>query len=330
LVPDADWYVFPTGVEKIEFYRASPPPNTVVAIRCEVVEFDLDRRTFRANIEVEDGEGALWMRIAGWTDWLFRWPPKLCEWMRNPFASYASDEIGLPGLPDGTVCAYVTKSHLKNIDVDRVARILLHREEMPAYWAINSDHLRWQSACSRMASKDAARLWMGRQHKNEGVHPAALIVEHDDTGRPTVWSEDQQPTPKISVAHSGTTAIALASEFDVGIDIEPADCDVQAILDHAATSAEIALIESMATLQPTESWGVRLWCAKEAVGKVLGKGLHGRPKDFVAIDINESGQLLVEHEPTGARYVVDSVRFNDMILAYTTASALVAEPLPLA
>ena len=31
-----------------------------------------------------------------------------------------------------------------------------------------------------------------------------------------------------------------------------------------------------------EEWAVRLWCAKEAVGKALGGGMFGRPAGLVA------------------------------------------------
>jgi len=323
-----DWFVFPTGVDKVELFGPTPPPGTVVAIRCEVVEFDLDLRTFKANIEVEDGHGGLWMRLAGWSDWLFKWPAKFCEWMRNPFSAYSCDVIDLPNLPAGSICTYLTRAHLKNSDTDRIARILLHREEMPEFRTIDDENRRWQFVCSRMASKDAGRIWLGANCGFDAVHPAELVVAHEETGRPFLWCADDRPLPRISVAHSGTTAVALASDHDVGIDIEPLASDPQALLDYAATPAEAELINAMTAAEQDESWATRLWCAKEAVGKLLGTGLQGRPTDIVAIEVNDSGQLLMEHQPSGARFVVDSVRLDEMIAAYSSADQLVTEALP--
>jgi hypothetical protein len=62
------------------------------------------------------------------------------------------------------------------------------------------------------------------------------------------------------------------------------------------------------------------------VGKLLGTGLRGRPKDFQAVDLNGEGQVLVHHRPTGSRFVVTTVQVGEAIVAYTTSEAAVVEP----
>ncbi|MGD9647701.1 MAG: hypothetical protein AB7U73_18460, partial [Pirellulales bacterium] len=55
----------------------------------------------------------------------------------------------------------------------------------------------------------------------------------------------------------------------------------------------------------------------EAVGKLLGTGLAGRPTDFAAIDADVEGCFLIQYRPTGDRYVVSTLRVGDHILAVT-------------
>ena len=125
-------------------------------------------------------------------------------------------------------------------------------------------------------------------------------------------------------------SIAVSADVEVGIDLEPIDRDVHSILSQFATPDEIELVNSFSAQQPDEAWPTRLWCAKEAVGKVLGTGLGGRPKDFTAVELSPEGRLLMHHVPTGSTYVVTSVRVNEFVVAYTSALALVADPVPAA
>jgi phosphopantetheinyl transferase len=66
-----------------------------------------------------------------------------------------------------------------------------------------------------------------------------------------------------------------------------------------------------------------LWCAKEALSKLLGSGFQGQPKAFLAIEGDPSGGLLMHHVPTGSRFVVYTSRLEQHILAYTSAALAV-------
>jgi phosphopantetheinyl transferase len=187
------------------------------------------------------------------------------------------------------------------------------------------DAARWQFICSRVALKDAARLFI-TNHSGWLVHPAQLLIEHSPSGRPELSVPEGWPVPAVSVAHSESAAIALAGACDVGIDLEPVDRDTAKILGEFAAAEEIELIESLCQQQPDEAWPTRLWCAKEAVAKVLGIGLQGRPKDFCAIDVSETSQILIDHAPSGQRYAVNTVRINQFVVAYTSAESLIFDP----
>ena len=59
----------------------------------------------------------------------------------------------------------------------------------------------------------------------------------------------------------------------------------------AFAPVETALLETL----PTDTdWQMRLWCAKEAVGKAIGHGLVGRPKGVQAQSVDvEKGTVTV-------------------------------------
>ncbi len=318
--------ILPTGADKVEFYCPTPPIGTVAPIRIEITEFDHDTKKLRANVEIEDGQGGVWVRISGWSEFVWKWTQKYSDSTRLPSHYLTADVVDVPGLPAGSVCTLATKQDFKDVDPDWAARIFLSSQEMPAYWALENTKLKRQLVFSRVAVKDAVRQWWHQTHGTLYPFPAEMTIGHDAAGRPTLEPADDPAWPFISLAHTDTTYVALASGVPVGIDLEPADGRATEIITHFATDAEIALLETLSVSQPAEVWPTRLWCAKEAVGKLLGTGLAGRPKDFVAVDADAEGCLLVQYLPTGDRYVVSTVRVGDNILALTAQPGAALAP----
>ncbi|MBX9791932.1 MAG: polyketide synthase dehydratase domain-containing protein [Pirellulales bacterium] len=309
--------ILPTGADKVEFYRPTPPIGTVAPIRVEITAVDPDTKKLRANIEIEDGQGSVWVRVSGWTEFVWKWSQKYSDSTRLPSHYLTADVLPVPGLPSGSVCTLTTKQDFRDVDPDWAARIFLSSQEMPAYWALENTKLRRQLVFSRVAAKDAVRQWWHQTHGTLYPFPADLTIGHDAAGRPVLEPAGDPAWPFISLAHTDTTYVALAAGVPVGIDLEPANARAAEIVTHFATEAEAALLASLSATQPDECWPTRLWCAKEAVGKLLGTGLAGRPKDFVAIDADAEGCLLIQYLPTGDRFVVSSLRVDDHILALT-------------
>jgi phosphopantetheinyl transferase len=317
-----DQTVLPIGVDRVELYRSTPPVGTIVTVRMEVLEFNLDIRQFRCNIEIEDGEGYVWARVAGWTEWIMGWSKKYLDFTRLPNHFLVGDEITLPHLPEVSIALLVTADDLRNIQLEWAARFGLHAREMPEFFALPDNKKKQQMIFSRVAAKDAIRLWWSRQYETSIPHPAEFSIAHDELGRPYLEPAGDSWLPHISIAHTEGAAVALASTVPVGIDIEPAIRDVAAVAPEIARAEEMSLIEDLASFQPDEGWWTRLWCAKEAAAKALGTGLQGRPKDFQALDGDPQGNLLILHVPGGERIVVHTARFHEWTIAYAALPQL--------
>jgi phosphopantetheinyl transferase len=315
--------ILPLGVEKIEFYRGTPPPGTIVPVRMETVSFDQQTRKIRCNVEIEDGQGSVWVRIVGWTEWVMNWPKRYVDFVCLPQRHLVAEELALPEMPDGSICMMLTRHDFRHITHEWAARMFFHSKEMAEFLALDGNRGQAHLLFGRTAIKEAVRLWWMRQYGTpELPHPAEFAVAHDELGRPYLEPADDPALPHISLAHCDDCNVALAAGSPVGIDIEPADRDTRSILANFATAEEIQLIDHLASLQPDQAWETRLWCAKEAAAKALRTGLQGRPKDFQALDVDDAGGLLIHHGPSGERLVAHSVRVEDWIIAYTAATEL--------
>lgn len=90
------------------------------------------------------------------------------------------------------------------------------------------------------------------------------------------WSVSALPV--VSISHGEGLTIAMAGRSSVhssvGADVEVIgriNSEVEALV---LSNSERQLLASLDNVSRAE-WATRLWCAKEAVGKALGKGLLG-------------------------------------------------------
>jgi phosphopantetheinyl transferase/acyl carrier protein len=151
----------------------------------------------------------------------------------------------------------------------------------------------------RCVAKEAVRLLLERD-LDLHLSPEEIEIVPDPYGRPLVSYCDvaqasacsgtsvpprrtevrrctlkRAPQPTISIAHSQGTAVALAvldPEALVGIDLESLTHrrgDFEAI---AFSPDERRLLAALPR-DLRDEWALRMWCAKEAVGKALGRGL---------------------------------------------------------
>lgn len=313
-----DIYILPTGCEKIELYGPPPAPGALVTMRMETLEINEQTKQMRFNVEIIDEHGYVYARVYNWSEWVWRWSKKYAEATRLPSHYLMGDRLDVPGLPPGAALMAVHKQDFKDIDPDWAARVFLHTNEMAEYWALESQRAKRQRVLSRAALKDAIRLWWSERYGTLYPHFADLCVVADDQGAPWLAPIGDPALPRISVAHTADLAVGIAADVPVGVDIEPLSAKTDEIMPYIATDGEQTLVDSLTETSGDASWRVRLWCAKEAVAKLLGTGLQGRPKDFVAIDADPQGDVVVEYVPTGDRYAVFTFVWSDHVIAHVS------------
>ncbi len=173
-----------------------------------------------------------------------------------------------------------------------------------------------------------------QQHVGLRLAPADIEIVRDRHGRPEVtgaWVSALGAAPNVSISHSCGTAVAvasLASSSLVGLDIES--------MTRSGEFAKVAFTTSeqqlLASFEPSSrvEWALRLWCAKESVGKALGRGLSGGPHGLVvktaavdsgAVGITVDGTLLAEFPKlTGRELRTFTSRDGDIIASMAVLS----------
>jgi phosphopantetheinyl transferase len=143
------------------------------------------------------------------------------------------------------------------------------------------DRKRAEWLFGRIAAKDAVRLlWWARE--GERMFPADIEIETDAHGRPRAIFRDRDRAlefPNVSISHSAGASMALAAYAPfVGIDIEKVVPREAGFAELAFDHDERRLLDSPG-LKRDETM-TRLWCAKEAVAKALGRGLVDGPRSL--------------------------------------------------
>jgi acyl transferase domain-containing protein/phosphopantetheinyl transferase len=313
--------ILPHGVEKIEFYCPRPAAGTRIPIRLQVVEFDAEAHLLRTNLELEDGSGGVWARVLGWTVHVWECSDRYLLFNRLPHRHPWAEELELPGAPEGSVCAALTTDDLKGVILsgEREARLFLHEAELAEFRTMTEPGRRREFLASRVAAKDAVRLWWARHYSMDDLpHPSLFCITHDDWGRPYLALGEGPELPYLSLAHTAIGAVAIAADVPVGIDMELASRDTRSILSDFADGGEVELVERLAEACPEDCPSTRLWCAKEAMAKAMGTGLQSRTEDLEAV-AEEGGSFRMRHRLTGERMVVHTAQVGPFVVALTSA-----------
>ncbi|WP_347257713.1 4'-phosphopantetheinyl transferase superfamily protein [Methylocaldum sp.] len=317
-------YVFPVGIGKLELYRPTPTPGTRCPVRIEITRDE--GKLLSADIEIQDGASAVWMRIRDWTDWKFRWEKRLLNFRRLPTRYLLSHALDLPALPPSASCRMISGEDIAGFDSTLLARFCLHLDEMETFSDMRSHAPGLQHwLLGRIAAKDAVRDWLARQAGTEEMlHPAALIIRNNDQGQPEVAPvPEANRLPQLSISHSEHRAIAIAHAGPVGVDIEPIRPRQPSFVETMAGESERSLLRD--TSGDPDEWATRLWCAKEVAAKLLGLGMNGSPKAYEAQAIGEDGLIHIVHRDSGRTIMVRTVRLEEFVIAYAGAATAETE-----
>ena len=265
------------------------------------------------------------MRTPNFTKSTFDWARQFPRFAHYPSEAMLSTSWSLPiaHLPTsrGFQCCRI---HEGGNDIRHLVRaypILTRREHETWTRLPGAEKRRKEWLLGRVAAKDAVRLILrdGYQLK---AYPADIEIVSDEHGKPIVSGqmiEELECRLSLSIAHSEGGAVAVAVEGfhgkKAGIDVEQMDGNHEGLEDMGFTTGECSLLDTVPAWE-REEWLLRLWCAKEAVAKALGRGLMGSPFNIVVQAIAfESGRTTLRIEGQLARELCNFA--NQFFTAYT-------------
>ena len=314
--------VFPFRVAAIRILQPPPAPGT--RMRCDVRASLVGERQTRCDIDIVDDRGRAIYRIEGWENRRFELPRELLQLRIAPRTSRVARRwdapIGGVAGAERLACCRVDAISEEFLESNQgiwrqmLASLILSRRER-ALWAAlpGVPKRRHEWLLGRAAAKDAVRQLLEEQR---GVVLPAADVEilPDGHGRPEVHIvpvEGLDIAPAVSISHSGGVAVALAAldgRLLVGIDIERVSGRAQEFERLAFTADERRLLDDVTDDATRAEWRLRFWCAKEAAGKALGRGLAGglhalqvtdAPTADGAVRLRMAGALEEEFAPLG-------------------------------
>jgi phosphopantetheinyl transferase len=249
----------------------------------------LDGGRVRADFEVETG-GRVHMRVTGWEVKRIDLPEPLYGFRQAPKEVILGREVpGPEPIRDRVLCARL-ELPLDFFQADGgvwwdcLAHFVLNPAERATWRTLASDRRRVEWLMGRTAAKDAVRLYALR-HRGVALFPCDIAITADAHGRPAPGGAALDRLGlelSLSLAHTDGIAVAAVCEpaRGVGIDVERLSRRRGAFEEAAFTADERALLGEAGAGRDERA--LRLWCAKEAVGKALGRGLMGNPLNLEA------------------------------------------------
>jgi len=323
--------VFPYRVEALHLYasRLEPPGRAKCQARIALV----GDKQVRSDIDVLGPDGRLRMRLVGWEDRRFDLPRPFYRLRTSPREAILSTPWPAPvarfPVTEDFVCYRLGGFPDDFFETSQMiwrrvlAHLVLSRQEREVWRNLTGpEKRRTEWLLGRAVAKDAVRVFLKHRYGME-LCPADVAIVADEHGQPVVqgpWTSEIGNLPVVSLAHSSGVAVALAGDgrngARVGIDIEHIGRINAAVEQVAFTTEEQALLSSVPVCADDE-WPLRLWCAKEAVGKALGRGMIGGPQALMvqALDVNTG---IVEVILSGELARLFPQFAGRSIIAYTT------------
>lgn len=281
------FHVFPFRMEALEVFGPNLRPGEKAKCRARIEL--VGAAEVRSNIDVIGADGRLRNRITGWWDKRFDLPDRFFRLRRAPAEALLgrpwAEPLAALRSSDGLSCVVIDDLPFEFLESSGeiwlrcLAGLVLSRSERLEWAGLSgASHRRSEWLLGRAAAKDAVRDLLGR-HGGLQLSPADIEISAGANGMPSVaqaWRPEWGPAPHISIAHKGHVALAVAGRGErcagVGVDIERVTPRPESFLETAFAPSERAIIARTADGSQSEV-ATRIWCAKEALGKALGRGL---------------------------------------------------------
>ncbi|HYV19514.1 MAG TPA: beta-ketoacyl synthase N-terminal-like domain-containing protein [Verrucomicrobiae bacterium] len=320
---------FPNHIDRLEFV-ADRPSSGMTA----VATVDEQDGKMTSDTEIRDADGRVLLRYLGKVEEVVRFPAGPYRYSFDHDGLFCSADLTPLFADAGTEGIAVRLAHPEGAGLlvhrfwSKVAAgIVLGRDERGRFEKLTLPPMSlagWLLA--RMAAKDAVRALAGRDLKMADV---AIVSAPNGAPRADIVSRAASTThpvetPHVGLAHKGFVAVAAAAAAGVcdgiGIDVEPIGPLDPALAADAFTPEDRALLAVDAAGSAAETGEVAAWAAKEAIGKALGHGLPGGPRDLVLVGrdaasgtfaCRTAGRLLREAPETAGRTFEAIVRTHD-------------------
>jgi len=280
--------IFPYHLAALDCY--GPPLAPGSKLDCRVLVKHVSDKEIRSGIEILDSQGQVHYRLDSWEDrrfpqasnfWKLRIAPPeayLSSPWQEPVASFLDHQRLACRRLDSFAKDFFESSH--GIWPKVLAYLVLSRTEREHWQSMQAvDKRRHEWLLGRCAAKDAVRVLV-KEHFGVDLCPADVEIVPDGYGRPQVagaWTRQIGITPAVSISHTRGLAVALASLEPgqmVGIDIESLTHSRDDFQSVAFSEPERQILAGIPH-DVRDEWSLRMWCAKEAVAKALGRGFTG-------------------------------------------------------
>jgi phosphopantetheine--protein transferase-like protein len=334
---ESGYIVLPVQVVALDIF--GPSRWDPERVRCEVEVQQVTSRQLRATINLFGSDGDLRLRVEGWEDIRSFWPREFYDFFRFPKQHLLTKawDIPISSLPsrDAFACQRLetTWESTRSIVGQALGHTILSRGEREEYAGLRGPEARraeW--LFGRACAKDAVRRLL-KQRDGMDVCPADIEIAHDPGGQPFARAPglgESAIVPGISIAHSDGLAVAIAGYCTeaqwLGVDLERIRPLQKAFQEITYTEGELALLNSLPA-ESRDEWVTRLWCAKEAVTKAVGRGLAEGPRSVTIQRLDAAtGRVAVILEERLARefpelggvpLVVYTARDEDWVVAST-------------
>ncbi len=222
-----------------------------------------------SNVIIRRG-GKLWCMAKGWRNGRMNYGRDEMDTIMNPNDSF------LAGRLNSRVFYHFHDRQTSSSVLDFLHERFLDLEERRHYRSLYPNQAR-DYLISRIALKDGVRLYLQNDPREDLIYPIDIGVQHDELGKPLLYGHERLKGLEVSIAHKGSEAVAIVGEEPVGIDIEKIEERSREFMDLSFTPHELELLSER---NCDHEWIARFWVAKEAYGKMTGRGLEGNPKQY--------------------------------------------------
>ena len=332
--------VLPFSMDALSLY--GPPLPAGEQVTCVARIALRGEHDVTSSLDVVRADGTLWARFDGWDDRRFDLPAAVRGMLLSPQGARLSEawDPGMGALPPAQFAAARVGGHLLptswlgahgGLWTRVVAANVLGRRERELWRAIKLPpprRIEW--LFGRIAAKDAVRDLL-RARFGVSVCPADVEILPDADGRPTAqggWLDLLPRPPHVSISHVEGTAVAIAGDGEhvlgLGVDLERLG-RMKPEMAHVAFSARELLLLDGVDVVEREAWLLRLWCAKEACAKAVGKGLLPASSAFAIqqVDLQDGAVSIRFDAPdvTGRDLVATTARDGEWVVAMCGATA---------